>query len=104
MRVLVAAIVAGVGAIGAACGGGSAGFNNPDSLAAAVHSTVQGELDHSTTGSSTPRLTVTRVGCARNGRSNSFTCAVHLNSGTERSVTAVVPPGGRSFAITSSPF
>jgi hypothetical protein len=102
-RLGIGGLVVALGLAVAACSG-SSGFNSTDTLSAAVHNSIQQRLDHPTSGQSSSGARVTSVACTRNGRSNSFTCRVGLNNGTTRSVTAIVPANGRSFAIQPSQF
>lgn len=97
----VLAVAAATAALAGGCGG-SSGFNNADTLSAAVHNSIQQQLDRPVSGQPSSGATVTHVACSRNGRSNSFTCGIDLNNGTSRSVTVIVPRNGGSFAIQSS--
>jgi hypothetical protein len=94
-----AALVAG--AMAAACGGGSSptGLDNPQTLASAIRDSAQHQLDAGTSG--LPAGTkVTQVHCV-NTRRFDFTCNVRFNTGANRSVTATVAPGGRSYVVTA---
>jgi hypothetical protein len=96
-----AAAVLVTGLLAAACGGGGSpnSLNNPDTLASAIRDSAQHTLDAGTSG--LPAGTkVTQVRCVNTGRFD-FTCDVHFNTGGDRTVTATVAPGGRSYVITS---
>ncbi len=90
-----------MGALAAACGGGSSpsGLNNPVTLASAIRDSAQHELATGTSG--LPAGTeVTLVHCV-NTRRFDFTCDVRFNTGGDRSVSATVAPGGRSYVVTA---
>jgi hypothetical protein len=92
-----------VGAVAAACGGGSSSgsnrLNNPATLASAIQNSVQHKIDSGTSG--LPAGTrVTGVTCA-NTRRLDYTCAVNLNTVPGRSLQVSVSPGGRSYVITA---
>jgi hypothetical protein len=103
MKRLMLATVAALAALVSACGG-SNGFNNADTLSAAVQSSIQHQLDQPANGQPSSSAKVTHVACSRNGRSNSFSCRVQLSDGRARTVTVIVPSNGRSFAVQGSAF
>jgi hypothetical protein len=97
----VAAAVLVTGALATACGGGSSpsGLNNPDTLASAIRDSAQRRLDAGTSGLPAGAK-VTQVHCV-NTRRFDFACDIRLNTGGDRSVTATVAPGGRSYVVTA---
>jgi hypothetical protein len=102
MRLACAATAAlALGALLAACGGGGrpSGLNNPDTLASAIRDSAQHQLDAGTSGLAAGTK-VTQVHCV-NTRRFDFTCDVRFNAGGDRTVTATVAPGGRSYVVTS---
>ncbi|HEX4539756.1 MAG TPA: hypothetical protein VH112_05870 [Acidimicrobiales bacterium] len=108
----VAAAALVTGTVAAACGGGGGStgrLDNPTTLASAIRDSAQHKLDSGTSG--LPAGTkVTQVTCVNTRRSD-YTCDVRFSSGgpttnsnffiSDRSVTATVAPGGRSYVITS---
>jgi hypothetical protein len=97
------AATAMLGALAAACGGGSSSgsnrLNNPDTLASAIRDSVQHTIDGGTSG--LPAGTkVTGVTCA-NTRRLDYACAVNFNTVPGRSLQVSVSPGGRSYVITA---
>ena len=97
------AIATVVGSLAAACGGASSSgtgrLNNPDTLASAVQDSVQHKLATGTAGLPAG-TTVTKVSCV-NTRRLDYACAVHFNTGPDRTVQVSVQPGGRSYVVTA---
>jgi hypothetical protein len=102
MRLVGAAAAALVtGLLASACGGGSSpnSLNNADTLASAIRDAAEHSLATGTSG--LPAGTkVTQVHCV-NTRRFDFSCDVRFNTGGDRTVTATVAPGGRSYVLTS---